>query len=347
MTLPTEIEENSETTDGEFDTDSALAEMSSDLFGQGDEGDGEEQPEVPQEEVPGAEPVEPPPVEGEETPPVVEENSEEVQAVGAPKTWTNEAIADWAKIPDRAKQEILKREEDMFRGLEQYREKAELGGQYDKVVEPYRAALAAEGIDPVQMFQSFAGNHYLLARGTNEQKISIAANLMQHYGIDIGQVADQLGRQDMPVDPTVKALQERVDTLTSAQQTREQQEIARQTEENRKAVEEFASDPANQYFVEVAADVANLLKTGAAQSLKDAYEKAVWLNPTTRQKELDRSTAEKEELRKAADADRVKAAKAAQSANVNTSQKTRDGTVPVGTMDDTLNDTLAKIQSRG
>lgn len=48
----------------------------------------------------------------------------------------------------------------------------------------------------------------------------------------------------------------------------------------------FAADPAHPYFDEVTGDIAVLISAG--HSLADAYEKAVWANPTTRQKEIAR-----------------------------------------------------------
>jgi len=121
----------------EIDTSAAIAEISSDLFGQGSDEEGELKAEREEAPVPSA--VELPP-EGEEK---VEENSAEVKEVGAPGTWTKEALQDWAAIPPRAQQEILKREEDMMKGIAQYKTAADLGQRYESVVEPYKPILQA------------------------------------------------------------------------------------------------------------------------------------------------------------------------------------------------------------
>jgi hypothetical protein len=42
-----------------------------------------------------------------------------------------------------------------------------------------------KNVDPVQMFQSFASNHYLLSRGTDAQKVDIAAALFKGYKIPL------------------------------------------------------------------------------------------------------------------------------------------------------------------
>jgi len=81
-------------------------------------------------------------------------------------------------------------------------------------------------------------------------------------------------------------------------------------------------------------------------SLEDAYANAIWLNPVTRQKEIDRAakeaavTAEKAAKQ---EADKVKKAK---SANVRGRDTERASTEPKGTIEDTLLQTYNEIQSR-
>jgi hypothetical protein len=60
-----------------------------------------------------------------------------------------------------------------------------------------------------------------------------------------------------------------------------------------KEIDAFAADPAHPYFDELANDITKLFEAGLAKDLPEAYEKAVYANPTTRQKEIDRLTAEK------------------------------------------------------
>lgn len=346
--MPTDEEEIVEAEVQNLDTEAALAEISADLFGQETKEVGEEteqQAETPAE-TSSTSVVETPPAITEEGGDLAAENSEAVQEVGAPKTWTADAIKEWATIPDRAKQEILKREEDMFRGLEQYRERAELGSKYDSVVEPYRAALAAEQIDPVGLFQSFAANHYLLARGTPEQKLEIASTLITHYGVDLTALVTKLSNYSQP-DPQIVSLQEEIRQLKSGLTSINSSAEEAQRVEFTKQVEAFASDPAHSYFSEVAEDIALLLKNRVATSLEDAYDKAVFANPVTRQKEIDRLTAEKVSASEAAAKARADKVAKATGANVTSIAKSRDGTIAVGSIDDTLNETLERIRAQG
>lgn len=344
----------------DLDMDAAIADISGSLFGQDESRDGPgdktvEQPGAPETPTSVESPaVQPDPAKVAETldPNAAkpeDQNSQSVQDTGAPKTWTKEAIAEWAAVPPRVQQEILKREQDMFQGLEQYREKADLGTRYDKVVEPFKAVLAAEQVDPVQLFEAFAGNHYLLTRGTPEQKLSLAANMLSHYGIDPTALVMAMGKNepDPTADPRIATLQKEIDDLKRGAQSREQQELNAKREAFEREVNEFANNPDNHYFGEVANDIANLLKTGAATSLAQAYEMAVYSNPGTRAKELDRLATERAAAAKEAEAARAKSAEAAQAANVKTTTKTRDGTMPVGSMDETLEETMRNIQARG
>lgn len=347
--MPKELEDLN-TEQGDLDTSAALAEISTDLFGQGGEsgnaGEGVDKAPV----VPAVEPT-PSPQPGTETKveetPKPEETSTEVQSVGAPKTWSKEALQEWATLPPRAQQEILKREEDFLKGITMYKDKAEVGDRYDSVVAPFKTVLQAENIDPVQLFQSFASNHYLLSRGTEAQKLELAANMIQGYGIDFNKLIGFVGdRMIEPADPRVSALEQEIATLKQGQASRQQQEAAQVQQRLATEVDAFAADPAHPYFNELVDDIAQLFEKGQAENLQEAYDKAVYLNPTTRQKEIDRLTAERStSVSPEEQARRDKIAKST-AADLSLDPKARNGTVPLGTIDDTLRETLARIEGR-
>lgn len=333
-------------TQAEFDTTSALTEISSDLFGQDEK---EKSPETASTEVKT-------PLEGEQVAapgepsaareaPAPQSNSEEVQALGAPSTWSKEAIAEWATISPRAQQEILKREEDMFRGLGEYKTRAELGARYDAVIDPYRPILAAENLDPVEMFQAFAGNHYLLSRGTPEQKVQLAANLINHYGVDFARLVDHLGHSALEApDPHTQALEQRLAAMErqAAQTLQNQQNAARAQVDSEVAA--FAADPAHPFFNELSENIAKFISSGLATNLQDAYDMAVHANPVTRAKALLQSTSANPSPTTATRVDKIAKSTAD---HVQTTPTQRNGTVPLGSMDDTLQETLAAIAARG
>lgn len=347
-----------------LDIEAATAEISSDLFGQGGDedevaGSGAEEEELSdgsetvdvaasssateddQEEVVTEAVVE----EGQQE----AENSAEVQETGAPKTWTKEALAKWATVDPVVQAEILKREEDFLKGITGYKQAADLGVRYSQVVEPYGAMLAAEKIDPVQLFQSFAGNHYLLSRGTPQQKVEVAANLLNGYGIPLADLLNHIAEvgEAEPVDPKYAALEKRIDELTKAQDTRVSAESQAIQSKINQEIEDFAKDPANIYFDELAADISQIFAAGGASTLKEAYDKAVWANPGTREKELARRDAEKVAAQQAEEQKRKDKIASRTADSVNVRPSSRDATIPKGSIDDTLSETMAAITSRG
>ena len=338
----------------DFDMKSALAEVSEGLFGQGEPKDSPEVSKTPEGQPEGREApsASPPAGQTTETPapkPEVkpQENSTEVQALGAPKTWTKEALESWATIPPRAQQEILKREEDYFRGIGQYKERAEVADKYLGVVEPFKPILEAAQIDPVELFRNFASNHYLLSRGTPEQKVQIASNLIQHYQIDLGQLLDHIGNAPVePPNPRIAALEQELATLRQAVTGGQKQAEEAAREKATATIDEFAADPAHPYFEEVADLMSDLLASGRAKTLKEAYDTAVYLNPETREKALAQLIEARTSAQNTTEAERQEKIRRATAADVTLTPKPKDGTIPAGSIDDTLAQTLAAIRGR-
>lgn len=348
-----------EETQPDIDLEAAQAEISSELFGQGDE---EGKDKVDAVEGEGKEPsgdadaVVAPPQQTEEEKAAAEaakaaETSAEVQEIGAPKTWNKDELAKWATIPPEIQKELApilaRREQDFLNGITQYKEAAELGVKYNDVVAPYMPVLQAENVDPVQMFQSFAANHYLLSKGTPEQKIELAASLITGYEIPLAELLNYMADNvSEPVSPQITALEGQVKELRNLISSAQTTNSDRATSQVVAEIEAFAADPAHPYFDELADDISKIFKSGMAETLAEAYDKAVFANPKTRQKEVERLTAE---ARTSADAEaQARKDKRAKStaADVKVTPKSRDGTVPVGSIDDTLEETMAAIQSR-
>ena len=256
-----------------------------------------------------------------------------------PKTWRPEAAAKFAALPPEVQQEVLKREEDIFKGLESYKADASIGKALKGVVQPYLQVFQSQGIDPMQQVSGLMRAHVALATGTPEQKQQFFQHLAKEYGVD-------LDTEPPYVDPQVAGLQKQLSDLQSRLNGREQHEANEARSKLQAEIDSFASDPAHQYFDEVANDMAGLLRSGAAKDLKDAYDKAIWANPITRAKEQARLTADADAKAKAEAAERAKQARKATGANVKSSAKAASGTAPLGSIDDTLNAALVAIKSR-
>ena len=58
-------------------------------------------------------------------------------SVAPPKTWRSEAAGMWAQLPPAVQQEVLKREADIFQGIEQYRDLAQTGRAFQQTLAPF------------------------------------------------------------------------------------------------------------------------------------------------------------------------------------------------------------------
>ena len=326
---------------GDFDLAGAGDTISADLFGtSGGDDNGDNADDVNLDDNGSADPGAAAATPAAGTPPAKEGTpAPAAAALQPPKTWRPEAAAKFATLPPEVQQEVLKREEDIFKGLESYKADASIGKALKGVVQPYLQMFQSQGIDPMQQVSGLMRAHVALATGTPEQKQQFFQHLAKEYGVDLGTEAPY-------VDPQVAGLQKQLTDLQSRLNGREQQEANDARSKLQAEIDTFASDPAHQYFDEVANDIAGLLRSGAAKDLKDAYDKAIWANPITRAKEQARLTADAEAKAKAEAAERAKQARKATGANVKSSAKAASGTAPLGSIDDTLNAALANIKSR-
>lgn len=264
--------------------------------------------------------------------------------VAAPKTWRKEASELWAQLPPTVQAEVQKREDDMFRGLEAYKADAGFGRSFKTAIEPFLPTLQQHGIDPAQQVSSLMQAHFTLALGSPQEKLALFQQIAQDYGIDASQLPGSAGAPF--VDPAVQALQSELNAVKSTLTAQTRQAHEAKVSEITGQINAFAADPKNVHFNDVANDMVVLLEAKAVKTLEEAYEKAIWANPVTRAKELERQTAERDAEKRKEATERAAAAKRASSVAIRPQARRASGTAPSGTLDDTLRETLAEINSR-
>ena len=79
----------------------------------------------------------------------------------------------WAQLPPAVQQEVLKREADIFQGIEQYRDLAQTGRVFQQALAPFQEHFRAAGMDPVATVGNLLNAHHVLARGTADQKLQL------------------------------------------------------------------------------------------------------------------------------------------------------------------------------
>lgn len=266
-------------------------------------------------------------------PPAPDEKPELI-ARPAPKSWPKEMHEFWGKTDPKVQDYWETREKQMLDGLDQYKGDANLGRTLKEVITPYKPILESAGLDETTAVRSLLNAHYRLTQGTVEQRKAAYDELGKNLGLIEGE----------KIDPQVRQLQEKLTAIESTITTSQQRALQETQAKVSKDVEAFASDPKHPYFDEVADDIVAMIQAG--RSLDDAYEKAVWANPVTRQKEMARLQTENDaKLKEKAKQEALKA-KQASSTNVKGRDTRRSPTEPKGTMEDTMKETLREIKTR-
>ena len=267
------------------------------------------------------------------TPPV-----ETVPQIASPKSLKKE-LADkhWAKLDPELQAALVQRDDDVAKGIEGYKGKAQFAETMEKAISPYMATIQSLGVTPDRAVAALMGADHRLRYGSQQDKQAAFAQLAQQYGIDLAAMPAQA--EQTPIDPTVQALQQQVQELRGYLQNQQQtsQQQAEQTLNSE--ITAFAADPKHSHFESVKGHMASLLQAGLASSLPDAYEQAIYANPVTRQAVL----AQQQEAARQEAAQKAQAARAVASVNTRV-RPSLPVSAPIGSMDDTIRSTLRRLQ---
>jgi len=270
-----------------------------------------------------------------EKPPVVGENTEVPVEKPAPNTWRKEVQAEWGKLPPSVRDEVERREADFHKGIEQYKSKAQMAEAFEKAMSPYQATIQSLGISPDKAISELMAADHRLRYGSPAEKQAYFSQLARSYNIDLGQQA-QTNQQ--AIDPNIAYFQQKLQAVESQLQQQTMMGQQKEQESLNSEITQFSTDPSHSHFESVKLDMAGLLQAGLAKDLQDAYEQAIWRNPTTRQALIaEQQTKLKEEATQ-----KAQAAKQAASVNVKTRPAMPTST-PVGSMDDTIRATYRKL----
>lgn len=241
----------------------------------------------------------------EKAPEPVTPPTEEIKPIKAPSSWKPAAQDAYLKAergealtPEEVRiltNEANRRESDFHRGVEEFKTHAQKARAYEQVIAPYQQTFQQLGVDAPTAIGALLKADHTLRYGDPSTKAQYFQQLAQQYGVNLEQI------QNPPqYDPQTQYLMQQLNELRQTQaqwhNSIQQQEQTRANQE----LEQF-SQAGNAHFDAVRGDMADLLETGKATSLQDAYEKAVWMNPDIRQSliEQQRSEAQKKAMAEA------------------------------------------------
>lgn len=215
------------------------------------------------------------------------DGSRPAEVTAAPQGWSLGAKAKWAELPPDIRAEISKRETDMHRFATKDDDERKFARSMYQAVSPYEAAFRSEGVSAPQYVANVLNVAYTLRTADPFTKAQTLATLAQQFGVDLKLLAPTTDGQ--PQNPEIAALRQQYSELHNERQREKQEreraaQEARQREEQevQQAIHTFASDPAHKYIQAVAPVMGALLQSGQAQTMKEAYEMAIYARPDIR-----------------------------------------------------------------
>lgn len=308
--------------DEEFDIDAGVGAIASDMGWESEEVDTEiiDEPEEEIDELQEAETAE------EVTEPTTK---------APPASWAKDKHDVWQGMTPEAQEYYELREKQMLDGIEQYKQGHQFASAIQQTIAPFREMLQTHGVNEVEAISNLFQWNQALQSGTLEQR--------QQALIALGNDLGLIPREGQPqIDPRTQELQQRLDRIERQEKQREQQAYQQNYQKVATEVEAFAADPAHEHFEDVADDVILLLKTGV--DLKEAYEKAVWANPITRAKEQARLIEAEAKKLSGKNTLEAKSAIKAKSTNVRPVRSNKTSEAPLGSMEDTMLETLKALR---
>ena len=247
-------------------------------------------------------------------------------SIKAPSSWKKEAQAKFATLPPDIQAEVMRREGDMHKGIESYKQSAERATAYDRAFAPYQETISKLGMTADQAAAQLMKTDHNLRYGSPAQKVAIVQDIIKQYAIN-PEWFDQ--QSTSAVNPEIGYLQNQLQEMQAQQARILQESQARESTTLNSDIDSFAKN--NEHFDAVRDRMADLLQGGAAKTLQDAYETAIWADPAVRASIIAKQQAE--ERAKSAQ----KATEAKKLASVNVRAR---GTIPaqaaIGTIEDTI-----------
>jgi len=307
----------------------------------------EEPPEQSTEQVEGEDVAAAAAPEKSDAPPPAEDTTAPAAAAPAtdapPDTWRKEAKEAWAAVPPAVREELKKREADIASYVEQSKQPVAVGKKHEEMIAPYMPMFQKTGVDPWHNIGAMLKAQELLLFGSPEQKLAMFGSLAQQAGLKFenGALAappDANNQYISRLEQRLAELEGGVKQVTSTVQEARQKEL----QEN---VAAFAQDAAHPFFYQVADRIAHLIRGGAAANLEEAYQTAILADPLIRPKVVEAEATRVAEAKAKADKERLAAAAKTARVNVRSTSRARAVQSPTS-IDDTLKETLAAIQSR-
>lgn len=188
-------------------------------------------------------------------------------------------------LPQHVRDDFARLQGDVETAKTTWDQKAQGYNRLDSLLAPARDFYRMRGFDDATRMERLIVAEQMLEK----QPYEAIAALAQQVGVDLRRLVQpapgqqqQAPQPEQPLHPAFQQILGEINTLKSAQAQQHQQQAQAAQSEVVSKIDAFKADPKNLYFENVKDDMANLIRSGVAVDLPDAYTKAIWANPTIR-----------------------------------------------------------------
>lgn len=218
---------------------------------------------------------------------------DQTQGTQPPASWSKEDRETFATLPPNVQELISRRERerdaDYTRKTQEIADIRRFSDEVRPILDKHQSLIAHAGVHPSQFIDQLSGM-YAYSQRDPAGYLKWAA---QSLGVDLS--ALNPAPADEYIDPGVLELRNQLTPLTQqvhgVTQYIQQQQLAQQERERQEtlsAIETFANEkdatgnPVRPHFEKVKGAMSQMLMAGMATDLPDAYDKAVWADPSIR-----------------------------------------------------------------
>ena len=204
-----------------------------------------------------------------------------------PASWKPAAREKWGALPEEARAEVLRRESEVSKALNETAEARKYADSMRQAVEPYRAQILAEGSTPERAVANLLQTAQALRTAPPAHKAQLVASMIRDFGVPLDGLVAALSGEQPPsgagqrapssFDPAEMAGQVKAQLLAELTQQREAAMVARATTD----VDSFLAE--KEFGEDLRPDMADVIEAaarrGVTMSLEDAYNRAARLHP--------------------------------------------------------------------
>ena len=208
-----------------------------------------------------------------------------------PASWKKDFHEVWQKADPKMQEYAWQREEQMRAGVEPLLSKAQFADAMQEAISPYMNTIQGLGLQPEKAVAALMEADHKLRNSDPQTKMQYFAQLAQSYGINLGAMQGQAPTAaPNSVDPMVYQLQNELNKVRGEVMGWKQQQEMVENQTLLSEINQFSLKA--DHFEEVRPTMIQLLQSGVAQTLDEAYDKAIRLDPTLFEQTLKAQQAE-------------------------------------------------------